>query len=101
MELTEVDIAERLRRAVDERARHHGVRLGAGADSDIAQFVKEAAKKVARDPSRMNEAERAFERLIDEMFAASTRIKDYQPGLVGERTLADALSRLCPMFPIC
>lgn len=99
--MTEDIIIEKLNSAIQQRAKHYNVNLGAGADIDIKALVSKAAKALVQDQARIPEAEKAFQRLIDEMVASSKQIANYPPGVIGEETLAKALAGLCPIFPIC
>jgi len=98
--------------AAERRAHMHGVRLGPGADGDIRQFARAAAERITDEHRRLQgfndpvvtAAATAFEQLIDEMVLAATEIPGYQDDhsdVIGEDTLRRALSRLCPLFPIC
>jgi hypothetical protein len=105
------DLAKELITAAERRASMYGMQLGHGADADIRQFARTGASQMfaahptPEPPTQMvEEAKAAFERLIDEMVLAASEIPGYQtahPGTIGEETLARALSRLCPLFPIC
>jgi hypothetical protein len=99
--MTEDIIIEKLNSAIERRLKHHSVELGDGADTDIKTLVAEAAKALIQDTSRIPEGEISFERLIDEMVVSSRQLPGYPPGIIGEQTLAKALGRLCPLFPIC
>ena len=103
------DLTKNLIAAAEQRASTHGMRLGPGADNDIRRFATTGASQMFAahtppEPQKIEEAKAAFERLIDEMVLAASEIPGYraaQPGIIGEQTLARALSRLCPLFPIC
>ena len=109
--MTPDDLANELFSAAEHRASMHGVQLGPGADSDIRQFASTGASQMlAAHPApgppmqMIEEAKAAFEKLIDEMVSAASEIPGYHaayPGIIGEQTLARALARLCPLFPIC
>lgn len=106
-----VELAKLLVNAAENRARMHGVRLGEGADVDIRGFAQAGAQQlIAERPALekydpiISSAAAAFERLIDDMMLAALEIPGYRerhPGIIGEDTLRRALSRLCPLFPIC
>jgi hypothetical protein len=52
----------------------------------------------------MRVATEAMSALIDEMTSARFRIPNYlgsHPDSIGEQTLTEALSVLCPLWPIC
>ena len=97
--------------AAQRRAARAAVRFGEGADSDIRAFAQRGAELILRKHPNVSvsdavvrDAETAFERLVDEMVAAASNIPGYRakyPDVIGERTLSEALSRLCPVFPIC
>lgn len=107
------ELSGRLFAAAVGRAASRGLRLGPGADSDIRGFAasgatlvmaRVAAEGEPRAPALIAEAHSAFETLVDTMAAAAAEIPNYQEfqrGVIGEQTLAIALSRLCPLFPIC
>lgn len=106
------EIARRLLDAAMQRAKANGVRLGFGADQFFALRAPEAARAIierARNTGAPIEplvrtAQLAFERLVDEMLAARKDIPGYidrHPGVIGEDTLASAMRRLCPLWPIC
>lgn len=97
--------------AAQRRAAKAGVRFGQGADSDIRTFAHRGADlilgshpNVGLNEPMVRDAEAAFERLVDEMVAAASSLPGYRAqntNTIGEQTLALALSRLCPLFPIC
>lgn len=104
-------LAARLWNAAQRRAAKAGVQFGQGADSDIRSYADRGADRILsaypgagpNDPV-VRDAEIAFERLVDEMVAAASNLPGYRaqnPNIIGEQTLAAALSRLCPVFPIC
>lgn len=109
--MNKAELADRLLAAAEGRAKRHRVAFGPGADQGIRQFAQTAADKVLGDRSslppadpQVREAEAAFEKLVEEMVGAAGEIADYRklhPDTIGEETLARALSRLCPLFPIC
>jgi len=105
------DLAKALFATAERRAEKHGMHLGQGADIDIRGFAESGADRImaqgpditAQNPAVLN-AHAAFEKLIDEMVRAATEIDGYReayPATIGEQTLARALSKLCPLFPIC
>jgi len=109
--LNRKELAALLFETAEGRAQLHGRRFGPGADTDIRSFASRGADAIISrtaaptitDPL-VADAARNFERLVDEMVASVTELKDYaerNPGVIGEQTLARALSRLCPLFPIC
>ena len=95
--------------AAAKYAAKNKVKFGDGADRDIRVFAKRAASEIAILPigeqlGRIMAASLSFERLIDEMIRQSRSIPNYQaqhPGIIGEQTLAGALSLLCPLWPFC
>lgn len=105
------DLARDLWAAAERRANMRGVRLGQGADADIHQFARTGADRildvhpnVTPHDKVVEDATAAFAKLIDEMVSAASEIAGYRdayPDTIGEQTLARALSRLCPLFPIC
>ena len=105
------DLARTLWAVAERRAKMHGVQLGQGADADIRQFARTGSDRIlnahpeaALNDKVVEDAEAAFEKLIDEMVSAASEIAGYReayPDIIGEQTLARALSRLCPLFPIC
>lgn len=103
-------VATALFAAAERRALAHGVRLGQGADHDIRSFAHKGADRIFSQygptppAAAISEAEQAFAKLVDEMLSAASEIPGYRakhPALIGEETLARALARLCPLFPIC
>lgn len=99
-------IRHRLTKTISEYVDRHGVRLGDGADADFNGMVAKAADEIAGmsaalQQTKISEAERAFETLIDEMIAEGSRIPGYQAGIIGEKTLEAAKRKLCPLWPIC
>ncbi len=105
------DLVRELWAAAERRADVRGVRLGQGADADIHRFAHTGADRIlAAHPhvtahdKVIEDATAAFAKLIDEMVSAASEIAGYRdayPDTIGEQTLAKALSRLCPLFPIC
>ena len=105
------DLEKALWTAAERKAQMHGVRLGQGADADVHQFARTGADRILQahpevvpNDRVVKDAEAAFEKLIDEMVSAASEIAGYReayPDTIGEQTLARALSRLCPLFPIC
>jgi len=97
--------------AAERCTKRHGMQLGPGADADIRRFARTGADRIldahpqaALDDEIIKDAEAAFEKLIDEMVVSASEIAGYRqanPNTIGERTLSRALSRLCPLFPIC
>jgi hypothetical protein len=93
------------------RAAAHGVQLGQGADGDIRLLAEAGADQILRqlpqvtsEHPMVKDAQAAFEKLVDEMVRAANEIEGYRiayPRTIGEQTLAQALSKLCPLFPIC
>lgn len=105
------ELALALWSAANRKAHAHGVQFGSGADTDIRRLAEMGADRMINqmgepsggDPA-VEDAEAAFEKLVDEMFRAAGEIEGYStahPMTIGEQTLAEALSRLCPLFPIC
>ena len=106
------DYLEKLLVATAERrAAAHGMRFGQGADSAIREFARSGAEQILsgdhvrglRNKS-IGDTVAAFERLVDMMVSASGEIPGYreaQPGVIGEDTLARALTWICPLFPFC
>jgi len=106
------EIRELLINAAESRARDKGYRFGPGADSDIKNFADKGAQEVIATSNReqkpigdlVGTARHAFETLVDQMITAKTtlpELRDQDPGIIGERTLGEALSDLCPIWPIC
>lgn len=97
--------------AAERSTEKHGMQLGPGADADIREFARTGAARILQEhpdatPNDQvtKDAEAAFEKLIDEMVVSASQIAGYRkahPGIIGEQTLSKALSRLCPLFPIC
>jgi hypothetical protein len=104
------ELAETLVSAAEKRADAHGMKFGEGADGDIRRFARTAAERLCSDTAGgpptdvISTATGAFERLVEEMVSQASQIDGYaaaHPGVIGEQTLARALSKLCPLFPIC
>lgn len=102
------EIAKKLMAAAERRAATQGVQFGPGAYQDIRNFANRSAERMVSDAGANNEsvatAEAAFEKLVDGMVSAASEIAGYKeahPGVIGEHTLADALPRLRPLYPIC
>jgi hypothetical protein len=98
------ETARRLFEAAVKRASKQGVRLGQGADAEIQRFARNAAELLFNEPDRFDEARVSFERLVDAMVVAAQELPGYakaHPGVIGEETLGRAMSKLCPLFPIC
>jgi hypothetical protein len=105
------DLTKELIGVAELTASGHGMHLGPGADADIRRFATVAATEMfdlhkgAEPPIELTDRAKAgFKRLVDEMVLAASEIPGYQaayPGIIGEQTLSLALSRLCPLFPIC
>lgn len=97
--------------AAATRAVGLGFRLGSGADSYFDSNAKGAAAKLAAMPEAERERQivvtvRNFQLLVDTMISERWQAyADDQPRLmsneIGERTLSQALARLCPLFPFC
>ena len=103
-------LARQFVEAAQRKAESYGVRLGEGADQGIREFARTGAERILQQPAGAVQdaqtlaAVAAFERLVEEMVSAREEIPGYaisRPGVIGERTLAHALSKLCPIFPIC
>jgi hypothetical protein len=98
---------QRLFTSASRRAESQGYHFGPGADQFFRQTSDEAATKIVSaggTEDLIKAGEVAFDRLVDEMIAASRSIPGYaarHPDVIGEETLAKALSRLCPLWPIC
>lgn len=86
--------------------------VGIDASSDVRKLAESAAASVEKRRSENltaneatnEEARAAFRRLAKEMIESAKSIEGYSeanPGVVGERTLRDAMLRLCPIWPIC
>ena len=105
------ELATLLFAAAQSRAASRGLRLGDGAHHQIRYFADQGASRIlAQSPNAdaatpvVSEAAKAFDRLIDEMASAASTIPGYEslhPNVIGEQTLAAAMSKLCPLFPIC
>ena len=106
--MDEQTLATRILTDAERHAEERGMRLGDGAHGFFEQHARNAARELVSDPQLSEGKVRAmvavFERLIDEMIGSSQTIKGYaagHPGVIGEDTLADALRKLCPIFPFC
>jgi hypothetical protein len=101
------DMGRQLFRAALEYAERRGYVIGDGATGDIENFAIKAALDIEQrklGENGMSEAERAFEKLIDNMIEEARQIPGYaiqRPNIIGEQTLARALNRLCPLWPFC
>lgn len=106
------EIALRLFGAAHARADTAGVHFGDGADAVIRDMSAKAATEILRQAAATGVApdalvrngEVVFASLVDEMIAARQRIPGYvaaRADAIGEQTLAEALQRLCPIWPIC
>ena len=105
------DLADVLFRTAVYEASRRGYRFGDGAESGIRMMADRGARRLLElSPdletvdAHLLDAAKAFERLIVEMAAAARSIPGYaqaHPGVIGEQTLTLALSRLCPLSPIC
>jgi hypothetical protein len=82
---------------VKSYAKGKGFRLRPGATS----FLRQSTQKVLDEKHDKGVALDAYRKLIDRMVVEASQIKNYPPGGLGERTLYPALSKLCPLFPIC
>lgn len=99
----------RLFAAAEASAKRQGMRLGHGADTDIRRYAKQAADQIAAlsatdQQLKLAEGERAFVRLVEGMVEAAVEIPGYResyPDIIGEQTLAAAMAKLCPLWPIC
>lgn len=108
-EMTREAIAGELFRAAERYARRRKVEFGPGAKQDIQRFSEKAAAEIERTSEkeqggRIKAASLSFELLIDEMIRQSRKIPNYQAqniGVIGEQTLGNALSVLCPLWPFC
>ena len=98
-------------RPVDFAAQIRGFQFATSADADIRKMAEVAADTILSDAiGRPNLAgfvkvgEQSFERLVEEMIGSAhaiTGVSPLQQGTIGERTLADAMLRMCPLWPIC
>jgi hypothetical protein len=84
---------------------------------DSENLVREVCETAARNIVRMNRADETISEpalrnmgrlvildLVDEMIEESRRIPGFReryPGQLGEPTFHGAMSRLCPLWPIC
>lgn len=107
-------IHKRLRAYADWAAASHGFRFGPGADQDIEQMTLRAVENMfgPKPPKRMTprhaamiaQAEASLAMLVAGMVEARASIRGYaasHPDEIGEQTLGEAMSKLCPLFPIC
>ena len=106
------DIARRLYEGARGYARAKGYHFGDGAEVLIEGFAREAVPKIEAKAAEtgksredlIEESERAFMRLVDDMIKAAGEIEGYSidhPHAIGEQTLGAAMNRLCPLWPIC
>ncbi len=93
----------------------HGVKFGPGADQDVRTMTIQAAQRVLDEAQTRgagpDEIERlrnqgcaAFEKLVIHMIAARSTVysvAEMAANEIGERTLQQAMLRICPLFPIC
>jgi hypothetical protein len=105
--MDQASLEQQLFKAAFDWAKADGYHFGPGADQLIRQMAQTAATAIlaaGNAPGMINSAKVAFERLVDEMIAASREIPNYavqHPHAIGEETYFKALSRLCPLWPIC
>jgi hypothetical protein len=109
--VTQDELAEILYLTAERAATRNSVRFGDGAGNDIRRFATQGAQRLLTLNAKLSprdnhfvQAIDAFERLVAEMIVASSAIPGYKaayPGVIGERTLGQAMSTLCPLFPIC
>jgi hypothetical protein len=101
------DYAKRLQDFASDYAKKRGYRFGDGVEHWLPHTAQQAANRIIERGSTdlaAAEAERAFAILVDAMIEAAERIPGYRidrPDIIGERTLSDALAKLCPLWPIC
>lgn len=104
--------AQQLFAAAEAVAKSKGFRFGDGAEGDILSYAQFAYEKIHEralltnisEGELMREGERAFERLVNAMIDGANQIEGYRAtkgDIIGEQTLAWAMSRLCPLWPIC
>jgi hypothetical protein len=88
-------------------AKQRGVRFGDGADGDVRGIASRAALEIAAlsqsdQQKKIEQARQALDTLVTAMIEASKSIPNYrQDGVIGERTFQAAMSKLCPLWPIC
>jgi hypothetical protein len=91
----------------------NGYAFGPGAGQSIEMLLENGAKQIQKDSKGLSDteseklvlnAEASIRRLVKRMI----KERDILPGyakrnlqVVGEQTLAEALKRLCPLWPIC
>ena len=86
-----------------------GFRFGPGAEDYMRQHATNAGRQIdalpkSKQAAKLKKAEDNFATLIDEMIKEASTIPGYEdanPGSIGERTLSNALSTLCPLWPFC
>jgi hypothetical protein len=104
--------AQQLFAAAEAVAKSRGFRFGDGAEGDILNYAQVAYEKIyeralltnASERELMREGEHAFEQLVDAMIDGANKIEGYRAkrgDVIGEQTLAWAISQLCPLWPIC
>jgi hypothetical protein len=104
------ELAEALFAAAERTAQERGMRFDDGVDSDVRRLAVQAAERMlVQNPAMhpgdplLKRAEAGFEQLAEGMVSQVRRYRDddaERPALKAD-TLARALSRLCPLFPIC
>ncbi len=101
--------AERIFEEANAYAASKGYHFGLGAKGFMQGRADTAGAEIDQLPvseqaAKLDEANGNFRKLIDGMIDAAGRIPGYQqshPGTIGEDTLADAMSWICPLWPFC
>ena len=86
-----------------------GYLFGAGAEGEFRRAIQQAADDIQSLPpdlqrTRIEQAVNNFRLVIDTMIIASRQIPGYQNRhfhVIGEQTFAEAMQKLCPLWPFC
>lgn len=104
--MTDALISKQLEDAIHEAVAAAGVKLGHGNEFTLPDMARRAANVIAvnfpegaeRDDT-IARGKQAYGLLIAEMTRAAQTIPDYPEGIIGEQTLAIALTKLPPFPP--
>lgn len=118
------EVEDRLFRHSELHAARLGYRFGDGAEGDVRNRARDAARRLV-DPApptvsddrppphsgstvsneiAVRQAEVALEVLVEQMIFAARSISGYEkshPGVIGEETFRKALAAICPAWPLC
>jgi len=110
-------LASQLFEVARTRANQHGLQLRPDVTGELQQLAEKGAREILNAAGKkpleaqdayirgaMRVASESIATLIDEMTSARFRIDGYlesHPTSLGERTLGEALTLLCPLWPFC